>query len=263
MTYNIVQMIDRVQQLLDRVKTARYTDQDFINSINEAINIIVKDRVAPIRIPHRYSVQSAQRIRDELYTLIPTPGTGTITNDLVPFPADYLTYLLLYATVDGTQRFARPISYNLEGDTKEDPFSKPTAETIYYNERATGLRMFKPSTSTFTTYELWYLKNPAVVSIGRERNKIAPDPSAISIGVTYYVWEDALHNGVTYEVGETFVAANTNLNSGYVIPSTNITNCDLPGNMHMEVCTLAAKLMSGQVEDWNKKQSLDMDVEKS
>lgn len=255
-------MIDRVQQLLDRVKTSRFTDQDYINSINEAINIIVKDRLDPIRIPHQYSVQSAQRIRDELYPLV-VLATGSVSAGLVAFPADYLMYLLLYTTVDGTEQFARPINYNLEGDTKRDPFSKPTATKVYYNERATGLRVFTAATSSFTTYQLWYIKNPAVVSIGRERHKIAPDPNALTINVTYYVWEDALHNGTTYEVGETFVAANANLNSGYVIPAANITNCDLPGNMHQEVCAMAAKILSGQNEDYNKKQSLDMDVEKS
>ena len=77
---NAVQLRERIDELIDRTKSARFTDKQYYNAINGAITKIVKDRIAPIRVPRKYSVQSAQRVRDELYTLIPAPLTGSIAD---------------------------------------------------------------------------------------------------------------------------------------------------------------------------------------
>lgn len=259
---NAIEMRLRIDQKIDRTATARHSDKAYYNAIMNSIWMVVKDRVAPIRVPRKYSVQSAQRIRDELYSLISAPVTGAPSAGIVPYPADYFTYLLLYATVSSTKDYCRPTDYNTIGPLKKNPFTKPTATKFYFNELSTGLKVEFGTTGTFSAYELYYVKNPAVVSIGQERDKILAGVT-LTIAVVYYVYEEAVHNGVTYSEGETFTAATTTLTSGIVINTNKVVNCDLPVNMHEEICTGAAALLSSTVEDWNKKQSLDVDTEKS
>jgi hypothetical protein len=233
-----------------------------MNSINAAINNIVKNKIDPIKKGGRYSVQSAQRLRDELYTLIPTAATGAPSGNVVPYPANYLYFLMLHIIVDGERQLVSPTDYNREGVLFEDPFTEPAIDNVYCNEIITGFRIIYGSSGTLGNYELYYVKNPAVVSIGQEKHKIIAGGSIVN-GTVYYVYEECVYNAVTYYPGDTFTGgATSTLTSGIVIATTNITNCDLPGNMHEEVCEFAAMLLSSDVEDWNKKQSLNVDVER-
>lgn len=259
---NAIQLRERIDELIDRARTSRFTDKNYYNAINGAITTIVKDRIAPIRPPHKYSVQSAQRIRDELYTLIPTPATGSVSGNNVAHPNNYLYYLLLYVTIDGKQQYARPTSYNEIGPLKENVFMKPSAVKPYFNEYTSGIKIEFGSSGTITTYELWYVKNPATVSIGEERDKIIAGTS-LSNGVDYYVYEEAVYNTVTYSPGEVITGTGANLTSGIVIINTKIVNTDLPVNMHEEICYKAASLLSANNEDYNKKSTLDIEIERN
>lgn len=257
-------MMERIGELNDRVKSARFSDKAYIDALNDVISGIVKDRTAPLRQPaHKYSVQSCQRVRDELYTLIPDPSIAAVSNSLAARPADYFYYLLLWVYVDGVKQFCHPTSYNEEGPLGLDPFAKPNTEQIYFNEKADGFRILKGDTGTFGNYELWYIKNPAVVSIGQEKNKIV-DGGAIASGDTYYVYDQSEYDGIIYYPGDTFVGtATATLTSGTVINGSFIVNCDLPENMDDEICTAAGANMELTIEDYNKTQFLNKVVEES
>lgn len=254
----------RIDQKIDRTSTARHSDKAYYGAINNAIWMIVKDRVAPIRVPRKYSVQSAQRIRDELYTLVATYGQSLAPGvKLLTYPLGYFYYLLLNVMINDVTYYCIPTDYNTIGPLKKNPFSKPSATKPYFIESGAGINIeIEQTLATSIVCELFYIKNPAVVSIGEERNKILSGVT-LTIAVVYYVYEEAIHNGITYSEGETFTAATTTLTSGIVINTNKVVNCDLPVNMHEEVCTCAAALLSSTVEDWNKKQSLDVDTEKS
>src|SRR5690348_8513204 len=138
---NILEMLVRVEQLTDRTRSARFKDVDKINAINDAILRIVKDRVAPIKVARKYSIQSVQRVKDELYTLIPDAVTGATVSGSVPYPDDYFYYLLLYVTINGVRQRARPTTYNELSVLEINPFKKPTVVKPYYNEFVDGLRL--------------------------------------------------------------------------------------------------------------------------
>ncbi len=255
-------MRNRVDQLIDRTRSARHDDSEYYSSINAAIIQIVKDRVAPIRIPRKYSVQSAQRIRDELYTLVPAAVTGAPTGNDVIRPADYMYMLLLYATISSEVNYCRPTTYNQVGLLASNPFKKPSTVKPYYNEYTTGIKIDFGPTGTFSAYELWYVKNPATVSIGFERDKLFGG-TTLTNTIIYYVYEDAVYNGVTYYPGETILGTGAVLTSGTILITTKVVNCDLPVNMHDEVCYKAAALLEGTVEAFGKKQDLNIETEKS
>jgi len=262
---NAIVMQQRVDELIDRTRTSRHSDSAYYNSINAAINKIVKDRIEAIRVDRKYGVQSSQRLREELNTLIPAPATGSLSSGNIPYPSNYLYYLIAYATVGTTKEICFPASYNTMNMIKKSPFHKPSATQLYFNEFVTGLKIISDSKDTVTTgtYELWYIKKPAVVSIGKLSQQIT-DGGTLSTGSTYYVYADSIYNAVTYLRGETFVAGGvTTLTSGIVIVSTNITNCDLPDHLHEEVCQLAAADLMQIADRFDKANMLKGDVERN
>ena len=253
-------MLERVGELCDIVKTTRRSDREYMNVLNEATELVVSKRIDPIKTKERYSVQSVQRVRDELYTLIPAPATGSPSSDVVPFPANYKSYLLLYVNVGSNKVYCQPVSYNAEGDFQQDPFGKPSDEELYYNERATGLRVFHGSTA-LGTYELWYIKNPNVISIGEERDKIVAG-GTLTTSVVYYAYDESVYAGTTYYPGEAITGTGAALTSGTVIINTKIISSELPSALQDEVCNVAAAILAGTMEDYNKKQSLSQDADK-
>lgn len=261
---NAVQMRERVDELIDRTKSARHRDRAYFNAINAAIGLILKDRLEPIRLRRKYSVQKTQRIRDELYTLIPLPATGnTLANGTIAYPSNYFYFLLVYVTINGEKIYCSPTSYNELGPLEQNPFSKPSVLKPYYNEYETGIRIYS-TLAIPIPFELYYVKKPDVVKIGNESNKIFA-AGAITNGAQYVVYEQAVYNGITVYEGDIFVGvgAAPTLTSGIVINITNMVDCNLPDNMHEEVCKQAASIMESTVEQFNKKQDLDVQVEKS
>ena len=122
---------------------------------------------------------------------------------------------------------------------------------------------------------MWYVKNPITVSIGEERDKIT-GVTALTNLVVYYVYEDATYNatvttgggaivtaGQVLKVGETFTATGANLLTGVVIITTKVVNSDLPDNLHEEICTAGASILTGESENFNRQQSLNVDIERN
>lgn len=141
-----------------------------------------------------------------------------------------------------------------------DPFTIPDNENIYFNERATGLRVLHGSTA-LGTYEFWYVKNPATVSIGQERNKVITG-GTLTNAIVYYVYEEAVYSGTTYAMGETITGSGATLTSGIVISTANIVTCDLPSILQDEVCRMSSKIMCQTIEDFNKEQFIQQDLNK-
>lgn len=252
-------MLERIAELNDRVKSARHSDRLYMNSINDATEMIISKRIDPIKTGERYSVQSAQRVRDELYTLVKR-AIGTPASDIVPIPADYKSYLLLNVAISDEYLGCTPTNYNQESELLDDPFAKPADDQLYFNERETGFRVFHGDTA-IGDYELWYLKNPAVVSIGQPRDKIVTG-GTLTNATVYYAYDISVYNGTTYYPGEAITGTGAALTSGTVIIGTKLINSDLPSALQDEVVRLASAIMMGTVENYNKQQTLNNDVDK-
>lgn len=267
MTRNAIQMMTRIQELIDRVKSARFPDSTYMNSINDAISMTINDRIHSVHGRRGFNIVSFQRVKDELKSIIPAPATGAPVADIVPFPADYYNYLLLWQTIDSVKQYCRPTNYNLEGPLLENPFTSPKATKPYFSEYSAGLRILHNSAGSMGNYELWYVKNPDVVSIGEERDKITS--GTLTNLSTYYVYDQILLSAplsgkTIYYPGETVVGNGVvTLTSGTLILSTNVTNCNLSGSIQDEIILRAAASISGDASMFQKKQMLDMDAEKS
>lgn len=253
-------MRDRTDFYNDRYKSPRFSDSNYMDAFNSAINMLFKDKTDNKKIFRRYSFQSNEQVRRELYTLIKT-ATITPTGDNVVYPGDFYYFGEMNTVVSGIVTYCKPANLNEIGPLLDNPFRKPTPFKTYYIENSTGLQVYY-GTGTFTSAVLTYLKTPNTVSIGTEGNKITAGLNVLTAGQVYMVYEDAVSNGVTYYSGQTFTAAVTSLTSGIVILNSIIVNCDLPENVHDEVCKMASEIMNGTIEDYNKSAFMNKEIEK-
>lgn len=230
-----------------------------MGAINDATGMIIDRYIDPIKTPEKYSFQSAQRVRDMLYTIV-TRALGSPSADIVSYPTDYRHYALLYVFVGPNKVYCKPMDYNREGDTQIDPFSKPGDDLLYFNESDAGFHVSHGATA-LGSYELWYVRNPAVVSIGNDNNKIVAG-TVLTALTSYTAYDTSVYNGTTYYPGDIITGTGATLTSGTVILTSVLVNSDLPDTLQNEVCELASAIMNETVENWYKKQSLQYDVDK-
>lgn len=256
-------MREAIDKLIDRVKSPRFNDDNYYDAINQAITMMVDDRVENIKKQKKYSFQSTQRLRDELYTLVVPTAAFAPTGITLAFPNDYLYLLAINNVINGTRGICRPTTFNEKELVKRNPFKWPTDEKSYYIENSAGWEFIIATGATFSSCELDYMKKPNVVSIGNENDKINAGAAVLTVGQVYMVYDEAVHNSVTYYEGDTFTAANAVLDSGTVILNSLITSSDMPEKLHEEICRGAGAIMNGTVEDWRKQQSLKLDNQES
>ena len=70
---NIIQMMERIDFYNDRYKSARFADSNYMDAINASVNSLFKDKTDNKKQFRRYSFQSNELVRRELYTLIKIP----------------------------------------------------------------------------------------------------------------------------------------------------------------------------------------------
>jgi hypothetical protein len=225
---NAIQQLTAISILNDRESSARFLDEQYMYAINSAIGMTIDDRIDNIKKPKRYSFESVQRVRDELYTLVPPTLSITPTGNTLAYPSDYNHFLKLQCTIDGVTLYSRPTNYNESGPLLENPWKKPSNTKTYFDQNESGFTILRGATGSFTTGLLDYIKIPDTVSIGQESDKITAGALVLTAGVSYIVYEDAVHVGATYVTGTVFTASATSLTSGIVIPNSVIVNCNLP-----------------------------------
>ena len=259
MVRNTIQMMERVAALIDRTKSPRFKDQNYIDALNEATEEIVNEYVDPLKDAEKWSFQYAERVRADLADLIGSPATGALVAGVVPLPANYKYVALLYCTIGGVQVYARPIKYSQEGELQQDPFAKPTDSQIYFNEYSGGLRILNGPTAP-SGYTLWYINTPNQLTIGNDNNKLITGAS-LTNGVLYYAYDQTVYGGVTYYPGDSITGATASnpLTSGTVILQSAVVNSEL-NELCDKICKLAASIMDGIAREWNGKQLLDRDV---
>lgn len=262
MARNIVEMHVDIDRQIDFVNNPRFPSRDYDRAINLSIDEIINDRYDNIKRVKQYSFDSIQRVKDELRTLV-TTDTIVPAGDVIALPAGYKHALLLLVTLDGVQLAARAISFDELNGILNNIYTQPDADSPVFTEDENGLTVYH-GTSTFSTSDLTYLKEPARVTRGKARDEINAGTGVLTSAQDYIVIEDStVHNSVSYERGEVFTAANNDLDSGKVVLRSNTIDTDLPDTLHKEIVEKAAARMEGWVDEFNSKQSLEFDASKS
>jgi hypothetical protein len=277
---NIVQIINKTDFYLDSERSPRFEPKQRIKAVNSAINDILLSRYDNIKKNAKekdYAFQTAQRLRDELYTLVRYEPTilATVGTDVIPkagFPTDYMFLLLLEASISGQVINTIPLTYDELNIVQLSPYYRPSItwpQRIYRIESNEGIKVVFGSVGRLISANMYYIKKPVSVSLGTEINSDATqfltgDTIIAYVASTIDLWQHgvfwytkSLEEEESYTVG-TNGDDEAYLNTGIVY--YNPVETDLPETLHEEICRIAAKILSGNVENYNREMSLDKDI---
>lgn len=236
--------------------TSRFYNIEKNKAVNDAIMKKIDSITDTINSNQLTGIDRIQKYRDELYTLLKTSTTsptnvGAYNDDVyinhVNFPTDYQTFAALTLTISNYTTYARETTYNKRGPLLECSFRKPTNKKPYFLEDSTGLIIYKGDSTTISSCKLDYIKQPAEFTMGVESQYINAGAGVLTNATSYIATEESVHNGITYQIGDQFTSANTNLTSGQVIKASNTTTIELPEKCHDQIAKMAAEILLGTV----------------
>jgi hypothetical protein len=282
---NILQLHHKVTFFLDSVNSPRFNTFKKDESLNTAIMDIILDRYDNIRKAQKdYAFQTSQRLRDELYTLVKKQSNLSASGGIIPktnFPSDYMLLLSMKANISGTWINTIPVTYDEYNILELNPYTYPSIEypeRIYRIESQQGVEIRFGDVGTLIAAEIFYLARPARVSIGTTLDSTSPTiyktavPEIIAYtdgilrlvmggggggGATDDLGDKSIKKGEKYIIG-TYSEVGVQIISG--IFAYDYTECDLPEVLHEEICRKAAQVLSGNVENYNRSQSLTNDI---
>lgn len=246
---NAIQIANLADTYLDVTRNARFQRQEYDNAVNNAMTNFMDDILDDYKNKYKVSFQSNQTISDDLATLQKTQ-TAAPTANVALFPIDYYFLTSLFVTIGGSTTYCRPTNQNELGPLLEDTFRKPSDTKPYYLETSTGFRIYHGS-GTITSADLNYLKTPANFTIGTDQQLITSGGTLVA-GSSYIAVDISVENSITYQIGTQFTAGTVTLTSGTVILASNTTTVDLPIKTHQQIAKMAAEILSGVVQDYNR-----------
>lgn len=247
---NIIEQIDRVKFWCDRVKSARWSNQrHLVASLNIATD-------------HFHEVLSAEFeqskiIKASLQPLVVQDAPLSVSGQfIVALPANFHSEISLNLIIAGNRRWSNPKQSISRTKINQNTFRAPSdAYPVHYTFDG-GLRVETGGTLPSSAL-LTYIAKPT--KMVWNETPIVAGPAVLTIGQTYYVVTAAVHNAVSYAVGDTFVAITTVLTSGSVY---FIVNCPLADPSHEDVAKYAASVLTGTIEDFDKSLILGKDFKK-
>lgn len=258
---NIIEIKSLIEAMIDRTKSARFTDEVMLAHINNAIKDDVRDRFSNIKEPTKYNYDSTEEVMRDLYTLKVDNFTIAASGNTIPYPSNYFYIGRLFVTVDGLTKYALPLESDMEGTVLLDPFRKPKKDKFYYIETATAFRILHGGI-TLQNGSFSYLKYPAIVSLGKESDKVNGG-GTLQINTQYIVYYDAVYDNISYPTGTIFQTNTvTSLTSGIVIPLSVIVDCDMPVNIQNDLAKRAAETLLGSTKELQQANFMDVQVNK-
>lgn len=174
-------------------------------------------------------------VRKYLYTLKTdsTPSFTTLQTTAnyivnhIDYPSDYYYFQVMNIFVGGELAEVAPTDDAQLNRQLQNTFTAPTNKYIFQREDATGWKIYRGTTGT-PTCELTYLKEPSDFYIGNETDLIDEGTGVLTILSNYTAVAQSEHNGVVYNPGDSFTAANADLTSGQVILTSILVDSNLP-----------------------------------
>jgi len=257
---NAIQVGYAIDLYTNLTHTSRFYNIEKNKAVNDAIMKKIDSITDTILSNQLTGIDRIQKYRDELYTLLKTSTTaptnvGTYNDNVyinhVNYPADYQTFAALTLTINSYTTYARETDYNKRGPLLECSFRKPTNKKPYFLEDSTGLLIYKGDSTTISSCKLDYIKQPAAFNMGLESQYIDYGTGVLTNATNYIATQESVHNGVTYQPGDAFTSANTNLTSGQVVLAANTTTIELPDKCHDQIAKMAAEILLGVVSSFD------------
>jgi len=264
---NIIEMHKKIDGIVDQAGTPRFELWQKDNAINEAINKIVRGKAfIDEKVGSQEYFEKNAKIMQDLHTLaiVDDPTGLTITNGtIIGLPNMHFLYDVKI-TYDNIEYGVDP-SKSISGDVYVNPFTRPKVdanfERLFYQRTSTGLKLKLPKSwdQAVTNPKISYLKYQNIVSHGTVKTVgsiIDPTSNPIPICLSLLGFaRQKQPSGLGPEVEFQYAQQITTLVSPYVnyqITSgefvTDYINCDLPLNLHDDICKEAADILVLSVE---------------
>lgn len=259
---NLPEMHDRVDFWADTVKSPRYTRKQRDAALNIAIDSFVKDRYDNIKVADRdrvpYSFEIVERIKEELYTITEIDYPALVVNNQTPTPPEFLYHIVSFVEVAGKKVLSIPKPY-VENDLSQNSFAKPSLDQPVHRRTPTGFKYDVGSASINRAF-ISYMKIP--VQVKWNETPITAGITVLVPGEVYYVVSGTAIQGTTPHIADTVF---TSLGTGFVGTGilNKVTNCNLPVHTHEEICKIAASVLTGTFENYNKSQKIDMESKRA
>lgn len=272
---NTIQTLNRVNFYNDVTRNARWTFQEVTQAVNDAIYDFIDRNLGSMEDRSPDSFQSTQLIRENLRNLIKTatitPTNGTVvtnryysvTPSHITLPSDYYSFVTLNVLIDGFTDYSRPTTYNESGPLFKDSFKHPTNNKTYFNEDATGLKIYRGVGGTFTSATLEYIRETVNFNLSDENYLIDAGGAVLVIGLSYIATQTSVSAGTLYNIGDQFTAVSATLTSGQVILSTLLSPIDLPVKEHDNIAKMASVILMKVSGNYNQAQATESEVAKS
>jgi len=252
---NAIETQNRIDFYVDNTRGARYERIEYDNAVNDAIKKFITS------ITDDIGFQRSQSVSDKLYSLQKTQSAAP-SSDVALYPNDYLSLTSLFITISSVEVYCRPTTQNKLGPLLNDTYRKPTDKKPYYIQTSTGFKLYHGS-GTITQAKLDYIKKPAIFTIGKKSQLLHSTDILVNASV-YVCTEPTTYAGSTYNIGSTFTASGTTtITEGEVMLLSATTSIELPESTHEQIAKMAAEIMSGNTQDYNKSQFIEKEASQS
>lgn len=256
---NLREMHNRVDFWADKVRSPRYRKDSRDDAINVAIDAYTKDRYDNIKNRSvEYSFELVERVREELYTILVDNFLLSLSNNVAPQPSDFMYHVLTYVFIGGKRVLCSMKPY-VESDLSDNAFTQPDNLQPHHRRTATGFE-FDSGGFPIQSARMWYLKFPRTVKW--DTTAIVAGATVLTITSVYTVVSGSVTvAGITYNNGDVFTALSTTMTGTGTV--NLLINTDMPVQAHEEICKMAAMVLTGTFEDYNKAKYLDREVFRS
>lgn len=258
-----MELYSRVLFHMNRTRSARFNRNLHLDpAINIAMLDIINDQYEPIRQQRDYSFERFQRLKASLSGLVRSDFSLSISGNTALKPSDYLYDIGMFVSINNKRKvWSESMQFVEKGPSTENIHERPTPEYPKHMEDQSGFVIkFGGGQNVLNGVYLDYIFKPEPVTSGAELTS----SSALTVSTLYGVsFGSVTYNGVNYNQDQAFTTDNVTTaftGSGRVIP---ISTLNFPAHLHEELARRAAVILSGNVENYNRRQNKTIEREES
>ena len=257
---NIIAIKNRVLFHMDRSRSPRYTNEDISAAIQTAASDFVMDRYDNIKkLEKNYAFETMQRVRDELRTIVSKVLITPNSSRVGVLSTNYMFDVGVRQQINGLWKNSVPKAIGERLGGERNVYFRPTEEYPTHEQIKNEIFCY-PAEGVLSSIEMHYIEDYPLPLI--TDTVIASGIGVLTQGVTYHVEGNSIaYDGTTYQPTDTFTAG-ANLSFTGTGTVRVIVDVPLPAASHEEIAKRGASILSGIVENFNRNQLKENEIQK-
>lgn len=254
----IYRITNMALDMVNRTRSTRFNSDRKNTAIQVAVQDFINDRYDAFKRKKMagHHFEGLQRIKDELNELVIINDTLTFVNDKVTLPVNYAHELAFDIKINGIWKPSDAANFDEVQELSTNSHTRPSADQPYHKRYGRTIEFMYGGVGTVSQVRLTYLKKHPIPFLKDDASQlIVAGPSVLTIGKQYVVVTTSasvVHNTITYNAGDAFVATSTILTGGGSVALAQ--EVELPEITEIELARRMATELSGSVENYSKMQ---------